>query len=163
MFNRPARLFGAVALTAMLLTACAPVSKYQGYTVLESSPSSAKVNEDTMATVRTKYGSPTTVSTFEPNIWYYMAQTTDQFGAYRPKLRQREIVSIIFDKSSEKVAEIKTYTAEDGKIIAFSDRETPTSGRELSVVQQLLGNIGSAMLPRNDDDPGQIGRVPPGR
>ena len=148
----------AAAVGAALLSACAPVSRYQGYTVLESSPSSAKVGEDTMATVRTRYGSPTTVSTFEPNIWYYMSQSTDQFGAYRPRLRQRDIVSITFDKADQKVAAVKTYTAEDGRVVAYSARETATSGRELGIIQQLLGTIGAgSVLPRPDDDPGNLG------
>jgi len=152
------RLIGAAALAALLLSACAPVARYQGYTVLESNPGSAKVGEDTMTTVRTRYGSPTTVSTFEPNIWYYMSQTTDQIGAYRPRLRAREIVSITFDKTDQKVAAVKKYTAQDGRVIAYSDRETPTSGRELGIIQQMLGTLGAgAILPRQDDDPGNLG------
>ena len=39
--------------------------------------------------------------------------------------------------------------------IAYNKAETPTRGRELSVIEQLLGNIGrGGMLPQ-DNDPGQ--------
>jgi hypothetical protein len=34
--------------------------------------------------------------------------------------------------------------------------ETPTRGRELTILEQLLGNVGRGQLPRTDEDaPGQ--------
>ena len=38
----------------------------------------------------------------------------------------------------------------------MNGRETPTRGRELTMLEQLLGNVGRGQLPRTeDDDPGQ--------
>ena len=37
---------------------------------------------------------------------------------------------------------IKYYGLEEGKIISYVDRTTPTRGRELTVLQQLFGNLG---------------------
>lgn len=147
-------LFAAAALAAGAV-ACTPVTKYQGYQVLDQAPGDAKVDEDTMITVRTKFGSPTATSTFEP-VWYYMRQTTDNFGAYRPRLRNREIVAISFDKESQKVTAVDTFTAKDGRVIAFNGRETPTTGRELSIWEQLLSTVGTPLLPPQDADPGDI-------
>jgi outer membrane protein assembly factor BamE (lipoprotein component of BamABCDE complex) len=157
MFLRARLPILAVAASACLMaSACTPVTKYQGFMVLDEDPTTAKVGEDTMASVRTRFGSPTTISTFEPNIWYYMAQTTDNFGAYRPRLRARSIVAITFDKESQKVANVKTLDANDGRVIAYSGRETPTTGRQLSIWEQLLSTIGTTMLPPQDVDPGDL-------
>ena len=144
------------AVLSVMACGCTPVVKYQGYVALEEQPSTAKVGEDTINSVRSKFGSPTQISTFETNTWYYMTQTTDQFGAYRPRLRGRLVTAIKFDKESQKVAEVKTYTAADGRVIAYNDRETATSGRELGILQQLLGTLGTTMLPQQDADPGDL-------
>ena len=45
--------------------------------------------------------------------------------------------------------------AADARDIEYSDRETPTRGRELTILEQLLGNVGQGGLPPMDDDPGQ--------
>ncbi|MEG0818434.1 MAG: outer membrane protein assembly factor BamE, partial [Brevundimonas sp.] len=35
-------------------------------------------------------------------------------------------------------------------------RETPTRGRQLTILEQLLGNVGRGQLPRTEEDvPGQ--------
>ncbi|MND02397.1 hypothetical protein D3C83_217680 [compost metagenome] len=50
---------------------------------------------------------------------------------------------------------MNTYTLKDGKVVAFNGRETPTRGREMTILEQLLGNVGSGVLPNSeDDDPG---------
>lgn len=144
----------AVSLAA-LAAACAPVTAFQGYQPVDVRPAEIKAGADSKTTVRTKLGSPTTVSTFEPNIWYYMAQTTDAFGAYTPRTRTREIVAITFDKTTEQVARVDTLTAKDGRVIAFNGRATPTVGRELGIFEQLISNVGTQMLPQQDDDPGR--------
>ena len=36
----------------------------------------------------------------------------------------------------------KEYGLEDGNVIAFNTNATPTRGRELTILQQLFGNLG---------------------
>ena len=63
------------------------------------------------------------------------------------------MVQVTFDKS-EKVASIKTVKLTDGVQIAYEKRETPTRGRELSVIEQILGGLGRGGFLPQDDDPG---------
>jgi outer membrane protein assembly factor BamE (lipoprotein component of BamABCDE complex) len=152
-------LFAAMA-GAALLGACSPITQVQGYQVIDEQPATAKVGEDTLTTVRTRFGTPTVVSTFDPNVWFYINQVNDTFGFYRPHVRNRQIVAISFDKTTQKVAAVNTYTEKDGKVIAYNGRETPTRGRELSVIEQILGTIGTRALPQQEDDPGRVGQGP---
>lgn len=147
--------FGALAVSAAALTACAPVTKYQGYQAIDDKPTEVKVGTDTKTTVRTQYGSPTATSTFDPDVWFYITQTSDQFGAYNPHIRTRDVIAITFDKASQTVKSVDTFNIADGRVIAFNGRETPTVGRELSVIEQLLGTVGTPLSQMPDDDPGR--------
>jgi len=37
---------------------------------------------------------------------------------------------------------VSEYTVEDGRYVNYSDRKTPTRGRELSALEQIFGTIG---------------------
>ena len=147
----------AVALAAgVALAACAPVRQVSGYQAIDHVPKDMKVGVDTKSTVLDQLGSPSAQSTFDTNTWYYITQLSDEIGYHKPRVTRRVIVAIGFDKESEKVTKVDTYSLKDGKVLAYNDRETPTRGRELSWVEQLLGNVGrGAMLPQQDTAPGQ--------
>jgi len=147
-------LISTVALAAATLSACAPVIRYQGYTLQDANPATAVVGTDTKATIQTKYGTPTSMGAFDTNTWYYMSQTTDQFGAFAPRARKRDIIQINFDPASQKVTAIKSYSADEGRQIAYSRRETPTVGRQLSIWDQILSTIGGTKIPQTDVSPG---------
>ncbi|HYG27596.1 MAG TPA: outer membrane protein assembly factor BamE [Caulobacteraceae bacterium] len=150
------RLAIAAAATSLLATgACMPLSTYSGFQAIEERPADVKVGEDTKSTVMAKLGSPSATSTFDPNTWFYISQLTDRVAFYKPRVAKRDVVAINFNKETEQVAAVNTYTLEDGKVIAFNGRETPTRGREMTILEQLLGNVGSGALPNTDEiDPG---------
>ncbi len=86
-------------------------------------------------------GSPSTISTFQDDKWYYIGQKTTQFAFFAPEVLERKIIEISFDPAGV-VANSKIYTLEDGQEVDPVDRITPTEGREITFFQQLIGNIG---------------------
>jgi outer membrane protein assembly factor BamE (lipoprotein component of BamABCDE complex) len=153
--------FAAVTVGFVSLGACAPISTYSGFQTVESDPKDVKVGLDTKSTVRGKLGSPSTTSTFDTNTWFYMNQTKERVAFRRPTVISRSIVAISFDKDSEVVKTVHTYTLKDGKVIAYNDRETPTRGREMTVLEQMLGAVGhGGILPRDQEDEGVPGNRP---
>jgi outer membrane protein assembly factor BamE (lipoprotein component of BamABCDE complex) len=150
MFRRAA--IAASALGLLALGACAPITTYSGFQAIESNPKDVKVAVDTKSTVRGKLGSPSATSTFDPNVWFYMNQVKERVAFRRPHVVARNVTAIQFDKDSEQVKSVNVYTLKDGKVIAYNNRETPTRGRELTILEQLLGTVGrGSMLPRDDD------------
>ena len=145
----------ALALASVLIlgtTACTPVTSFQGFQAIEEKPQDVKVKVDTKSVVMARLGSPTAVSTFDPNLWFYMAQTKDTVAFYHPSVRERSVVAIAFDKDSELVTSVNSYALKDGKILAYNTRETPTRGREMTILEQLLGNVGrGGLLPQDDE------------
>ncbi|MEI9965870.1 MAG: outer membrane protein assembly factor BamE [Caulobacteraceae bacterium] len=146
----------AVALAgALLLGACTPTMSYQGFQAVEANPKDVKVGDDTKSTVLERLGSPSSVAAFDPNTWFYITQISDQQAFRDPTVRKRDVVVIAFNKDDEKVTAVRTYGLKDGKAVSYNKNSTPTRGRELSWVEQVLGTIGEGgMLPEQDVNPG---------
>jgi outer membrane protein assembly factor BamE (lipoprotein component of BamABCDE complex) len=150
---RPALFLSAAALLAgAVVSGCSPVVARQGFQVQDAQPRDVKVGEDNKSSVLAKLGSPSAVSTFQPNIWYYISQTSETYTYHLPQVSQRDVVVITFDKSSDAVSNVDTLGFKDGHKIAYNKRETPTRGRELTALEQLLGNVGRQTLPPTDEN-----------
>ena len=146
-----------VALSAAALTsACAPTVGQNGFQAIDSKPADIVAGTDSKQTVLTKLGTPSTTSTFErDSIWYYISQVTEKYTYNRPQVTQRTVTEITFNDAGQ-VAEVRTLGLDDGERLAMNGRETPTRGRQLTILEQLLGNVGRGQLPRTDEnEPGQ--------
>jgi len=145
------------ALSATVLTAgCAPVVGQNGFQVIDTRPTDIVAGTDTRQTVLTKLGSPSTTSTFESDtVWYYISQVTEKYTYNRPQVTQRTVTEITFNEGGQ-VAAVRSLGLADGERIAMNSRETPTRGRQLTILEQLLGNVARGQLPRTDEnEPGQ--------
>lgn len=151
MIRRVAAPLCVLFASAAIVTGCAPTSIYQGFQAVDAKPTDVKVAEDTKATVLSRLGSPTSVSTFDPNVWFYISQVTEYQSFYKPHTIRRDVVAITFNKGDEKVAKIDNLTLKDGRTIAYNNRETPTRGRQLSVLEQLIGTLGQGNLNANQE------------
>ena len=146
------QVFAALLGAALGAAACTPITSYVGFQAVDSKPADLKVGEDTKSTVLTKLGSPSAQSTFDPNVWFYMNQVKERVAFRRPRVVARNVTAIEFNKETELVASVNNYTLKDGKVIAYNGRETPTRGRELTILEQLLGTVGrGGMLPQEDE------------
>jgi len=153
LFAAPVLAFAALAVAG--LSACAPIASMNGFVAVDAKPQDTKVGVDTRSTVLAKLGSPSAVATFDPNVWYYISQTSEKVAYLRPQLKSRTVTVIAFDKGTEKVTTVKTLGLGDGYQVAYDTRETPTRGRQLSALEQLLGTIGRGAPIPQDNDPGQ--------
>jgi len=100
-------------------------------------------------------GSPSTtanVST-QGDSYYYISSTTKQRAFMRPSEIDRQVIAVRFD-TNDQVQTFAQYGMEDGRVININSRETPTRGKEFSIISQLLGNVGK---------PGPGGAIIPGQ
>jgi outer membrane protein assembly factor BamE (lipoprotein component of BamABCDE complex) len=150
MLRTPA-VIAALATSLLGAAACVPTNSFQGFQVIDQSPTDVKVGEDRSA-VLAKLGSPTATATFDKNTWFYMTQVSNKTAFYRPRVVRRSVTAIDFDKGAQTVTAINTFTLKDGRVIAYNGRETPTRGREMSILEQLVGSIGTAsVLPQDQN------------
>ncbi len=96
---------------------------------------------DTRQSVIGLLGTPSTISTFEDQTWYYIGQMTEQFAFLKPDVIERRILVVSFGDSGF-VEDTRNYALEDGRVIDPVTRETPTEGKELTFLQQMFGNFG---------------------
>ena len=156
--GKSAAVFAVVAGAVLATAACTPTSTYNGFQVVDQSPADVKVGEPQSA-VLARLGSPTAKSTFGNDTWYYMSQIASRTAFYHPRVNRRDITAIAFAKDTQQVAAVNTYSLKDGRVIAFNGRETPTRGREMTVIEQLLGSIsaGGVLPPDQNQTPGSHG------
>ena len=123
------------------LSGCAAEVKNHGYAPDDALLAEITAGTDTRGSVRRKIGRPSTTGVFTESGWYYVATTVEHYMYYQPKVTDRRVVAVQFD-ADDVVAAVNVYGIEDGRIIDLQTRTTPTYGRELTILQQLLGNLG---------------------
>jgi len=104
-------------------------------------------------------GTPSTTATFDTEVFYYISQKRIRQAAFmKPKLVDQTVLAIYFDKDGV-VAQRANYTLKDGKVFDMISRTTPTGGKDLTFLQQLLSGSGSgatgAKNMLNSINPGQ--------
>lgn len=139
--KRGVRLSLVLAACALGVSACNPVLRAHGYRYSVEEEPVITPAEDTQNSVLRMLGSPSTRGSFEQNTWYYISATRESIAYLRPATRDRRILAIRFDDDGV-VDEVLDYDLEDGRVVSYASRETPTRGRELNLLEQLLGNIG---------------------
>ncbi|AXV17262.1 outer membrane protein assembly factor BamE [Neorhizobium sp. SOG26] len=138
----------ATAIATAGLTGCTSMqigdTLYNGYVVDEQSlkliPEGSS-REQVLLTM----GTPSTTATFDSEVFYYISQKRQRaFAAMKPRLVEQTVLAIYFDKDGV-VARRANYTLQDGKVFDTISRTTPTGGRDLTFLQQLLsGGTGAA-------------------
>jgi outer membrane protein assembly factor BamE (lipoprotein component of BamABCDE complex) len=141
MMKRVAGLVMAVMLGGGL-SGCAPVVKKHGYAPDDELLAGISAGQDTRGSVRRKIGRPSTTGAFTDSGWYYVSTTVEQDMYKAPKVSERRVVAVEFD-ANDVVAAVNIYGLEDGRVIDLQTRTTPTHGRKLTILQQVLGNLGT--------------------
>ena len=86
-------------------------------------------------------GSPSSAATFGDETWYYIATRVETVAFNEPEVIDQQVVAIKFGEDGL-VTAIDTYGLDDARAVEIVERVTPTSGREITILQQLLGNVG---------------------
>ena len=130
-----------VALALTVLAGCSPVVNQRGNLVDDVRLAQIEVGQMNRVDVLNLLGTPTSRATFDDDTWYYIGQVTEKTAFFNPEVVERRILKLQFD-STGTLESLDELTLEDAQEIDVVDRETPTRGRELGAIEQLLGNLG---------------------
>jgi outer membrane protein assembly factor BamE (lipoprotein component of BamABCDE complex) len=138
-----ARFFGkrgALALAAILslgLAACEGEVINRGWQVDDRALEQVKPGV-AAESVLLVMGTPSTVSTVGGKTYYYVSQRlTRRFQFMSERIQDQRVIAVYLD-AKNKVSRVANFGIQDGQIIDFSTRTTPTSGDEITILRQLF-------------------------
>jgi outer membrane protein assembly factor BamE (lipoprotein component of BamABCDE complex) len=137
---RPHRL-SSIGLVAFALLGCAPTIDQRGNLPDEAKLATIQPGVTTKEAVSQLLGTPSSVSTFNDKTWYYISRRTEQTAFLNPQVLDQQVVTVAFDDGGV-VRGVERRGLADGRLIDPSTRETPSAGRELGFIEQLIGNVG---------------------
>ncbi|MDX9861199.1 MAG: outer membrane protein assembly factor BamE [Rhodospirillales bacterium] len=86
-------------------------------------------------------GSPSSIAAFNEETWYYISERKETKAFLAPDVTERKVVIVRFDDKGI-VSSVETLGLEDGRNVELVERSTPTAGNEMTILEQVLGNMG---------------------
>jgi len=142
--SRHTSLAPTLALTLALAigtAACTPSVDIRGNLPDAEVLAQIKEGKTTRDEVQALLGTPSATATFGEESWQYISARTETVAFFKPELKDRKAVSITFDRNGV-VKQVTSRGMQDGVNIQTVERETPTAGKEMSILEQLVGNVG---------------------
>ena len=142
----PAAAALAATAIAALAGACSSISapsmsigetRTHGYLVSEEAISQIPPGSS-QEQVLVLLGTPSTTSTIGGEVFYYVQTKSHRPVAFaKSRIVDQRVVAVLFDQNRQ-VERVANYGLQDGVIFDFVSRTTPTTGRELTFVGQIL-------------------------
>nr|WP_111299761.1 outer membrane protein assembly factor BamE [Paracoccus saliphilus] len=129
-------------LAVLGLVACTPIYRNHGYVPPETDLAQVVVGQTTMDDLPDLIGRPTAQGLLTGSGWYYVGSRWRRVAAAAPEEIERQVVAISFAEGGV-VSNIERFGLERGRIVALSRRVTDGSVTEISLIGQLLGNLGN--------------------
>ena len=137
-----------VALIAASLSGCSARLESHGNIPNLELVESIRIGKSTRPQVSAILGTPSARATFDQEAWYYVGTRTSKLAFFKEEVLERKVLIIRFNKRGV-VQQVETLAKQDGRELQIVDRKTPTQGKELTIIQQLLGNVGRFGAPKN--------------
>jgi len=143
---RPARFVLAAVAVALTAGACTPIVELRGNLPPPEQLAQVVVGKSSRDDVQSLLGTPSNVSPFDEDAWYYVSTVTERVSFFEPDVKERKVIAVLFDRSGT-VRALETKGLADGHDVVPVGRETPTAGQEMTILKQLLGNMGRFSKP----------------
>ena len=134
-------ILATTVVLALAAAGCADRVATHGHVLRTATIEDIRPGVATKQDVQTALGTPTSTAAFDNNVWYYISQVRVRQAFFKPDTAQQQVLVLHFDDASV-VDRIGVLAEEDSKEVTLVARETPTAGHELTLLEQLLGNVG---------------------
>ena len=129
----------ALMFGAALVTGCGAQIDRHGHVFMDVDVQSVQPGM-TKQEVQTVLGSPDTTSTIGGDAYYYISTTQKSVAFLKPWEIDRQVVAVYFD-GSQNVQQVAHYGLKDGIVVNYMKDETPARGKDLSLLEQIFGNL----------------------
>lgn len=131
----------AIVVLAVLLVGCVVSEDQRGNLPDPDKLAQVHPGTTTKEQVVKILGSPSSESTFDDDTWYYISRKTKQVAFLSPTVLDQQVYIVDFDDKGV-VKDVGHRTLANAEPISPAPGATPSPGRELSFMEQLIGNIG---------------------
>jgi len=152
----PLSLIGVLA--SLAIGGCETVVDQRGFAATPGSVEKLEVGTQSREDVIRLIGTPTAVATFNPNVWYYITQQQETYAFFKPEIIEQHVLQLTFNEAG-RLTTLKNYDLKDARDIEMVSRITPTAGKELTVLEQLLGNVGKFSGPKQSNPGAPTGGI----
>jgi outer membrane protein assembly factor BamE (lipoprotein component of BamABCDE complex) len=129
-------------LAAATLAGCIGETLNRGYVASDTAIQQVQVGAP-REQVLIALGAPSTTADFGGEVFYYISQKTSRPVAFlNSHVVDQKVLAVYFDEN-EQVRQVANYGLEEGRIVDFVSRTTPTSGRDFSFLSQLFAAAGN--------------------
>ncbi len=141
--KRTLRSLVLAGLAASMLGACSIARvDVRGYVPNDDDLAKLEPGRQNRDEVQQILGSPSSMGVFDAEqSWYYIYRKTSTTAFLEPEVLEQRVVVVHFDRAGT-LRDVRRYALEDGLVVDPISRTTPSPGREMSFLEQLLGNVG---------------------
>ncbi len=115
---------------------------YRGIDVTQHELNELTPGTSSQADAQALLGPPTFQEQFQPNNWDYVAQVTKMRIAQTEGVKQQRVVVLSFDNGGI-LQKISQNDLKNGVQVAMDPAQTPVPGGKASIIQQIIGGVGS--------------------
>ena len=128
-------------LGALAISACSDVGSTHGQVLQTATIEDVRPGLATKQDIQAKLGSPTSTAAFDTSTWYYISQVRIRRSFFNPVTAQQRVLVLHFD-GNDVLDRISMLDEDQSEEVTLVSRQTPTAGHKLSILEQLLGNVG---------------------
>jgi outer membrane protein assembly factor BamE (lipoprotein component of BamABCDE complex) len=129
------------ALLALGLAGCVASVDQRGHLPEPEKIAQIQPGSTTRDQVAKILGTPSSTGVFNDKSWYYISRKTKRVAFLDPDVLDQQVFVVSFDGRGV-VNGVDHKDLKDGREIQPAPGATPAPGRELTFVEQVLGNIG---------------------
>ena len=141
MFLKPVYNFLVLLLVLFSLNSCISQKIVHGNLPDAQLVSLLNIGVDSKKTTTQILGEPSFKGVLGDNSFYYIGTVNSKIAFLDPKLDNQFILELNFDKN-DKLKKLYLYDEKESINVSMSNLETKHSGKKLTFLQQILGNIG---------------------
>lgn len=130
-----------LGITFITISGCLSTPYSVGYTFGTKDVEKIRPGKTDAVVVRALLGSPSLESSYGEPTWYYVSRDYERIAFLEPKVVSQRVVAVMFDQNNV-VKQVETFDEDSIRELSVASDETKTGGRDITIIQQLLGNVG---------------------
>jgi outer membrane protein assembly factor BamE (lipoprotein component of BamABCDE complex) len=130
----------AACLGGLFLGACSSMVHTDGVVLDDTKVGSIQPGVQSEDDIKRLIGTPSSQSIYGEKTWYYITRRTSRVAFFDPSVQEQKVIAITFDDSG-KVSGVRQYGLNDSQDVSPVARTTPTKGKHLTFLDQMMGNL----------------------